>query len=561
MQFVRSAVGDLSGASKSAREGLELFASGQLTASFDDPSKAVCLGELAAVEAVHGGSAQRDLTLLSQAVGVLRELAEANPEALLPDLARTLMQLGAVHQGLGNTVEALQASSESVSILEKLYKISPATFDSHLARGLMFLAVDQGSVGSNQAWQTNSRALEILRRSRTGDARQLARCLNHQGSFDSATDIAMAIEHARESVAIYRKITPVDDALRLELSIALVNLAKHLSAWVRNTPDRRGVLADCLRYQREAEALIREVEDFADPYPARILGTTLSNMSAVLLSMDDASSGVVVAEEAVDILRATSDRGDLFLPILALAFLNLATCLDASDRGDGRRSVELSTEAVALLRQLAEKYPQRFLSDLAFAIAALAERYARTGMGDKISAQRDAVEILIGLDRVSHEEFGDDLIRERSKLQQYEKDPTLFQRVIEFDVTLGAIVAAMIAQTTGRVALVGSVSARRSLANIVGLVSLEFRDHRDKRSEHLLERFLATVDQSSLGPLTASIDRYAGTYSIFRSKLEAAVNSCAEVGVSPQPAVESLFQRVIGSEGVQIAAVPRGRRR
>lgn len=68
-----------------------------------------------------------------EAVSIYRELAGKNPDAFLPDLARSLGAMGSVCRGLGRHVEALHHFEEGALLLHPCFEKSPRAFV-HLLR-------------------------------------------------------------------------------------------------------------------------------------------------------------------------------------------------------------------------------------------------------------------------------------------------------------------------------------------------------------------------------------------------------------------------------------------
>ncbi len=71
-----------------------------------------------------------------EAVDIRRKLAEANPQAFLPDLASSLNNLGIRLSDLDRREEALASSEEAVDIRRKLAEANPQAFLPDLAMSL-----------------------------------------------------------------------------------------------------------------------------------------------------------------------------------------------------------------------------------------------------------------------------------------------------------------------------------------------------------------------------------------------------------------------------------------
>jgi tetratricopeptide (TPR) repeat protein len=74
---------------------------------------------------------------IEEAVGAYRELAAAQPDAFLPDLATTLGNWAGCLSGVGRREEALTAISEAVEIRRDLAAVNPDAFLPKLASALI----------------------------------------------------------------------------------------------------------------------------------------------------------------------------------------------------------------------------------------------------------------------------------------------------------------------------------------------------------------------------------------------------------------------------------------
>src|ERR687896_682723 len=62
------------------------------------------------------GRREQALAAINEAVEVYQQLAEARPDAFLPDLARSLLVRGMVFSQMGNLADALSSLSEGLTI-------------------------------------------------------------------------------------------------------------------------------------------------------------------------------------------------------------------------------------------------------------------------------------------------------------------------------------------------------------------------------------------------------------------------------------------------------------
>ncbi|MBF0394756.1 MAG: tetratricopeptide repeat protein, partial [Alphaproteobacteria bacterium] len=82
------------------------------------------------------GRREEALEATREAADIYRRLAEARPDAFLPDLASALNNLGIRLSALGRREEALEATREAVEIRRRLAEARPDAFLPDLARSL-----------------------------------------------------------------------------------------------------------------------------------------------------------------------------------------------------------------------------------------------------------------------------------------------------------------------------------------------------------------------------------------------------------------------------------------
>lgn len=81
----------------------------------------------------------RGMTTEAPTIGLYRQLAGQRPSAFLPDLARSLANLGLMRSGLDQVEEALEATREAVAFYRYLVAECPDAFLPDLARRLNIL--------------------------------------------------------------------------------------------------------------------------------------------------------------------------------------------------------------------------------------------------------------------------------------------------------------------------------------------------------------------------------------------------------------------------------------
>jgi tetratricopeptide (TPR) repeat protein len=88
------------------------------------------------------------LPVTEESVAIRRELAAANPDRYLPDLAASLSNLGIWFSELGRPADALPAEQEAVAIRRELAAANPDRYRPDLAASLSNLAEILKKLGS-----------------------------------------------------------------------------------------------------------------------------------------------------------------------------------------------------------------------------------------------------------------------------------------------------------------------------------------------------------------------------------------------------------------------------
>ncbi|MBF0334157.1 MAG: tetratricopeptide repeat protein, partial [Alphaproteobacteria bacterium] len=98
-----------------------------------------------------------------EAVYIRRRLAEARPDAFLPDLATALNSLGNSLSDLGQREEALEAAREAVEIYRRLAEVRPDAFLPDLATSLGALGWALGDEAPEEAVAAFAEGIAVLR--------------------------------------------------------------------------------------------------------------------------------------------------------------------------------------------------------------------------------------------------------------------------------------------------------------------------------------------------------------------------------------------------------------
>jgi nucleoside phosphorylase/tetratricopeptide (TPR) repeat protein len=180
---------------------------------------------------------QREAALAStqEAVAIRRKLAQARPEAFLPDLATSLNNLGGMQSALGQREAALASTQEAADTYRKLAQARPEAFLPDLATSLNNLGAMQSALGQREAALASSQEAVDIRR-KLALARPeafrpaLAGSLNNLGMMQSALgQCEAALASTQEAVDTYRKLAQAQpEAFLPDLAMSLNNLGVDL---------------------------------------------------------------------------------------------------------------------------------------------------------------------------------------------------------------------------------------------------------------------------------------------------------------------------------------------
>ncbi|MCS7352478.1 MAG: tetratricopeptide repeat protein, partial [Anaerolineae bacterium] len=110
------------------------------------------------------GRREEALQATEEAVALYRRLTQQHPQAFLPDLARSLTDLGARLSKVGRFEEAIQATEEAVRLFRQLTDQHPQAFLPDLARSLVSLGARLSKVSRfEEALQATEEAVRLLR--------------------------------------------------------------------------------------------------------------------------------------------------------------------------------------------------------------------------------------------------------------------------------------------------------------------------------------------------------------------------------------------------------------
>ena len=262
-------------------------------------------------------SGRRDeaLKTAQEATKLYRTLAEHNPAAYTPDLARSLINLAIRQADNGRQHEALKTAQEAVSISRNLAEHNPTAYNPKLAISLDNLALRLAEDGQR------GKALEAAQ---------------------EATDYYHNL--AREDRKVYDP----------NYATSLNNLAKYLA--------EDGQRDEALTTARKAVSIRRRLADQNPAIYAPALAMSLNNLAIYLSQVGQRSEALTTIWESISLYRRLADHSPAtYIPELAKSLSNLALRLDE----DGQHDEALKTvqEAVDIYHGLVRSEPHTFSRD------------------------------------------------------------------------------------------------------------------------------------------------------------------------------------------------------
>ncbi|MFC9324079.1 tetratricopeptide repeat protein [Kitasatospora sp. NPDC057015] len=313
------------------------------------------------------------LRTATEAVAMAR--AQQTDVPFAAPLAATLLGLGTALWGLGRPQEAVVLTRESV----RLYR-GPARTDVlhrvQLATALNLLGVVLSRLGLHvEALKVTKESVTLHRRLAATDPAThtpgLAQALNNLARRLSARNRSRrALKAAQEAVALFRKLAAVNPAVhRRDLAMGLGNVAR---MHVRRE--------ESLAAAQESVEILRELDRAEPGVHGALLADSLTLFAAALADLGRYAAAVEVTVQALAMMREqaainpVARRGDL---ALALAFFARVRAEASVDLPAGLAAAE---EAVGILRPLAAEVPALYAPALA-EVLALEGRMRSTGAG------------------------------------------------------------------------------------------------------------------------------------------------------------------------------------
>jgi tetratricopeptide (TPR) repeat protein len=327
-------------------QNLEIAESAKVPETAREATLAPRLNKLG-VRLSHVGRHEEALLVSQAAVEMYQRLAQARPDAFLPDLALSLSNLGGNLSKLGHLEDALASIRAAVDIYRLLAEIQADAFLPDLAGTLNNLGGHLANLGHlEEGLATVHEAIDIYR--------QLAQI--HPDVF--LPDLAMSLNNSGATLLRLRRAE-----LALEAGQEAVEIFRRLA-------------------QTRPDAFLSDVAQ------------TLNNSGAMLASLNRHEEALAATQESVEIRRRLAQsRPHAFLPDLALSLNNYGAML--SNLGRHGQALTTSQEGIDIYRGLAQTRPDAFLPELARCLGALSQVLAAAGRHhDAIRATSEGLRIL-----------------------------------------------------------------------------------------------------------------------------------------------------------------------
>jgi tetratricopeptide (TPR) repeat protein len=364
---------------------------GHRLAHTKDPGRRAALLNTHAWRLANAGLLPEALAATQEAVNIRRELAEADPAAHLPDLARSLNNLGVQLSGVGRYEQALATAEEVVSIRRRLAEADPGAHLADLAMSLNNLGNHLSDLGRREDALTPAQeATDLHRRLAEVDPgahlADLAMSLNNLANRQSKlAQREQALATAEEAMNVRRRLAEANPAAFLpDLATSLNNLGNRLSALGRQE--------ETLAPAQEAVNIRRRLAEANPAAHLPVLATSLTNLGVHLSRAGRPEEALTPTQEAVTLYRPLAEANPAHLADLAMSLNNLGNRL--SELGRREEALAPAQEAADLYRRLAEASPAAHLPNLATSLHNLGNRLSELGRREEaLSPTEEAVSI------------------------------------------------------------------------------------------------------------------------------------------------------------------------
>ncbi|TYB51120.1 tetratricopeptide repeat protein [Nonomuraea sp. PA05] len=318
------------------------------------------------------------------------ELAEADRDTYLPDMARSLINHGSRLADTGQFAQALAVSEQAVRHCRELVARDRAAHLHDLSTALGNHASHLSNNGRRAEPLTVSEEAVRLRRELAAGGQDanvfdLTFALNnHTAYLAELGRFAEALPAAEEALRLRRELAERDaDRYLPELAALLSDYSITLTG-IGRTDEACSASAESIRMHREL------VPADADVYLSG-LARALNRHAMALIRAGRPGEAFAGLDEAIGHLRHLTELNrTVFLDELAVALSNHAICL--AETGRPHEAVTAIEEVVLLFRELVEYHRESYLHRLAGALMTRAESLVAAGRAaEALPAGREAV--------------------------------------------------------------------------------------------------------------------------------------------------------------------------
>jgi len=316
-----------------------------------------------------------------------RSLAQADPDAYLPDVAMTLNNLGILLADLGEREAARQHFDEALGLYRQLAGRYPDAYLPDVATTLNNLGALLANLGEREAARHHyQEALSLCRQ--LASRYPNAYLPNVGGTLNNLGLLLAARQHYDEALGLYRQLAGrYPDAYLPQVAATLNNLGNLLA----NLGEREAAR----QHYDDALGLYHQL---AGRYPDAYLpdvAMTLNNLGALLAGLGEREAAQQHYQEALSFRRQLAGRyPDAYLPDVATTLNNLGALLaDLGQRDAARQHFQ---EALEIYGKFFQKFPNAFRRNLLIVLNGLRRVYEALGLKEQAEQCRKQMEQLLG---------------------------------------------------------------------------------------------------------------------------------------------------------------------
>jgi tetratricopeptide (TPR) repeat protein len=319
------------------------------------------------------GRKEEALHATEESVAIRRKLAAKDEAALLPALANSLNSLGLSYSQMGRREEALRSVEEAVALYRKLPEKNPETFLPDLAFSLNSLGIHYRNIGKKEealcaAEEAHAKYHQLSEKNKEAFLPELAMSLNNLGlSYSQVDRKEEALRSTEEATLTWRELAAKNaDSFLPDLAMSLNSLGNRYS--------QMGRKEEALRSTEEAVTLYRKLSEKNQEAFAPDLARSLNNLGAFYSEAGRKKEALRATEESVTLYRKLSEKNqEAFSPDLARSLNNLGASY--RETGRAREAGEVWLESLRKHWPYLLKYPARFLEDVRRTLQNLLELY------------------------------------------------------------------------------------------------------------------------------------------------------------------------------------------